>query len=34
MSNLDYLNDFEDLTFIFFEFLNLCFVLLENDIDF
>lgn len=34
MSNLDYLNDFEDTIFIFYEFLNLCFVLLEDNIDF
>lgn len=34
ISNLDYLNDFEDTIFIFYEFLNLCFVLLEDNIDF
>ena len=34
ISNLEYLNEFEDMTFIFYEFLNLCFVLLENDIEF
>lgn len=34
MSNLDYLNEFVELTFIFYEFLNLCFILLEDNIDF
>lgn len=32
--NLEYLNEFEDMTFIFYEFLNLCFVLLEDNIEF
>ena len=34
MADLDFLNEFEDTIFIFYEFLNLCFVLLENNIDF
>lgn len=34
MSNLEYLNEFEDMTFIFYEFLNLCFILLEDNIEF
>lgn len=34
MSNLDFLNEFDELTFIFYEFLNLCFILLEDNIDF
>lgn len=34
ISNLDYLNAFVDTTFIFYEFLNLCFVLLEDNIEF
>lgn len=34
ISNLEYLNEFEDMTFIFYEFLNLCFVLLEDNIEF
>lgn len=32
--NLQCLNEFENITFIFYEFLNLCFVLLEDNIEF